>query len=226
MLKTKTYLTKLILLFAICNSCLFSFADESTNFIHLTAEVDRQQSNVTGVVEDSLGYLWLNSDRGILRFDGYDYKAYPYSEVMGNNASVSSILNIIQDKSKKIWCVSKKGHISKLLPSGKFKPIYSSIQNLEEHQNYESLTFGESRLWVGSNFGTLMGQSLSDSTHVKFDINSPNETITSVSEGKNNIIWFSTSHGRVFRGDISTLLADDDGEFNLIIQRLRNIFVS
>ncbi len=200
-----TYLTKLILLFVICNSYFFSFADESTNFIHLSAEVDRQQSNVTSVVEDSLGYLWLNSGRGILRFDGYNYKAYLFSEVMGNSASPSSILNIIQDKYKRIWCVSKKGHISKLLPSGKFIPKYSSISHLEEHQNIESLAIGESRLWLGSNFGTLIGQSLSDSTHVQFDINSPNETISSVSEGENNIVWFSTSHGRIFRGDISTM---------------------
>ena len=205
MTKVNTHRRKLILLILVVHSYFFSFADESTNFIHLSAEVERQQTNASNVIEDSLGYLWLNSVRGILRFDGYDYKAYPFSEIMGKNASPSSILNIIKDENNRIWCVSKKGHISRLLTSGKFKPIYSNIQNLKEHQNLESLTIGESKLWVGSNFGTLIGQSLSDSTHIQFDLKSPNETITSISEGENNIVWFSTSHGRVFRGDISTM---------------------
>ncbi|MGZ2369938.1 hybrid sensor histidine kinase/response regulator transcription factor [Ancylomarina sp. YFZ004] len=204
-----TYLTKLILLFVICNSYFFSFADESTNFIHLSAEVDRQQTNVSTVVEDSLGYLWFNSDKGILRFDGYDYKAYSFTDVMGINARTSSILNIIKDKNNRIWCVSKKGNISELLPSGKFTPHHSRIQNLEEHQNIESLAIGESRLWLGSNFGTLVGQSLSDSTHIKFDINSPNERITSISEGKNNSIWFSTGTGRVFKGNTTTMTIEE-----------------
>jgi signal transduction histidine kinase/ligand-binding sensor domain-containing protein/DNA-binding response OmpR family regulator len=209
MQKKNTYLSKLILLIVFCNSHFLLYADESTNFIHLSAEVERQQTNASNVIEDSLGYLWLNSDKGILRFDGYDYKAYSFSDVMGNHAKSSSILNMAQDKNNRIWCVSKKGNISRLLPSGKFSPCFSSIQNLEEHQNLESLAFGESRLWLGSNFGTLIGQSLSDSTYIKFNINSSNEKITSISEGKNNNIWFSTSAGRVFKGNTTTMTIEE-----------------
>ena len=195
------YLIKLILLLVFCSHHFFLLADESTNFIHLSAEVDREQTNANNVIEDSLGYLWLNSDKGILRFDGYDYKAYSFSDVMGNNAISSSILNIVKDKNNRIWFVSKKGNISELLPSGKFTPYFSNILNLKEHQNLESVAIGESRLWLGSNFGTLIGQSLSDSTFIKFDINSNNETITSISEGINNNVWFSTSSGRIFKGN-------------------------
>ena len=205
MMKKNKHLAKLFLIILACNSYFFSYADETNNFIHLKAEVDRQQINARNVIEDSLGYLWLNSDIGILRFDGYEYKAYSFSEVMGKTAPHSSILDIAEDKNKKIWCVSKKGNISKLLSSGKFSSQHSPIQNLKDNQSIESLTFGEARLWLGSSFGTLVGQSLLDSTHVQFDIKSPNETITSISESKNDIVWFSTNKGRVFKGDISTM---------------------
>ena len=209
MQKRNTYLAKLILLIVVCNTHFFLYADESTNFIHLSAEVERQQTNANNVIEDSLGYLWLNSDKGILRFDGYDYKLYSFSDVMGNNAKSSSVLDIIQDKTNRIWCVSKKGSISKLLPSGKFAPSFSSIQSLEEHQYIESLAIGESRLWLGSNYGTLIGQSLSDSTYIKFEINSNNETIRSVSEGVSNTVWFSTSSGRIFKGNTTTMSIEE-----------------
>ncbi|MDE5422153.1 response regulator [Ancylomarina sp. DW003] len=209
MLENHTYLIKLTLIVVICNSYFFSFADESTNFIHLSAEVNRQQTNARNVIEDSLGYLWLNSDKGILRFDGYDYKAYSFSNVMGNNASPSSILSIAQDNKNRIWCASKKGRISRLLPSGKFMPHHSNLNNLEEHQSFESSSIGKSRFWLGSNLGTVIGKSLSDSTYVVFDINSQNETITSISEGLNNSIWFSTGHGRVFKGNTLSMKIEE-----------------
>lgn len=209
MQKRNTYLTKLILLIILCNSHFFLYADESTNFIHLSAEVDRQQTNASTIIEDSLGYLWLNSDKGILRFDGYDYKAYSFTDVMGIHASPSSILSVIQDKNERIWCVSRKGNISELLPSGKFTSYNSNSLNLKEHQNIESLAIGKSRIWLGSDFGTLIGQSLSDSTSIKFDINLSNEIIASISEGSNNSIWFSTATGRVFKGNTTTMTTEE-----------------
>lgn len=209
MQKKNKYLIKLILLLVFCNHHFILWADESTNFIHLSAEVDRQQTNASTVIEDSLGYLWLNSDKGILRFDGYDYKVYSFSDVMGNKAQASSILNIAQDHNNRIWCVSKKGNISELLPSGNFIPHFSSIQNLKQHQSLESMAIGKSRLWIGSNFGTLTGQSLSDTTHIQFDINSPNETITSISEGLDNTIWFSTGNGRIFKGNTLSMKIEE-----------------
>ena len=215
MLRKNSPAAKLILLLLACTTYLFSYADESTNFIHVRAEVGRQQTIATSVVEDSLGYLWLNSHTGILRFDGYDYRQYSNSEIFGKEASTASILSLLKDPQGDIWCVSKKGSISKLMPSEKFSPQYSNITMLAEHQTLESVNIGSSRIWLGSNFGTVIGQSLADSTIVKFDIYSSNETITSITEGKNNIVWFSTNKGRIFKGNTSTQkLTELKGPFN------------
>ncbi|MCZ4696204.1 response regulator [Ancylomarina euxinus] len=215
MLKIPTHAAKLVLLLLACNSYLFSFADESTNFIHLSAIVDRQQTKVTNVVEDSLGYLWLNSNSGLLRYDGYDYRQYSFNEIFGDNVSFAKILGISKDSDGDIWCVSQKGAISKLMPSGKFESQYSNYTKLPEHLELESLSIGKSRLWMGSNFGTAIGQSLKDSTSVRFDIYSSNETITSIAEGKNDIVWFSTNKGRIFKGNTSTMdLYELKGPFN------------
>lgn len=108
MLRTHAYIGKLILLVVACNAYFISYADESTNFIHLSAEVGRQQTTATNVIEDSVGYLWLNSHMGILRFDGYDYRPYSFSEIFGKEALPSSILGIRKDSKGDIWCVSKK----------------------------------------------------------------------------------------------------------------------
>lgn len=215
MLRTHAYIGKLILLVVACNAYFISYADESTNFIHLSAEVGRQQTTATNVIEDSVGYLWLNSHMGILRFDGYDYRPYSFSEIFGKEALPSSILGIRKDSKGDIWCVSKKGAVSKLMPSGKFVLQPSSLDLLPEHLDFESFNIGKSRLWLGSNFGTVKGLSVSDSTNILFDIHSPFETISSISEENNNIIWFSTNKGRIFKGNTLTMdLTELQGPFN------------
>ena len=215
MLKNTPYIARLILLLVACHSYLFSYADESTNFIHLSVEVGRQQTIATNVIEDSLGYLWLNSHLGILRFDGYDYRPYSFGEIFGDDLPTASILGLRKNSRGDIWCVSKKGATSKLMPSGKFEAQFSGLNKLQEHQSFESLGLDSSRLWLGSNYGTVSGQSLTDSTVIQFDIHSPNESITSIATGKNNILWFSTSKGRIFKGNTSTMnLSELKGPFN------------
>ncbi|RXQ94540.1 hybrid sensor histidine kinase/response regulator [Ancylomarina salipaludis] len=214
---TKNYsrLVKLILLIVLCHSFIFSKAQESTNFIHLGVEVDRQSTIATNVLEDSLGYLWLNSHMGILRFDGYEYREYPFREIFGNKVPPSSTLGIRKDPKGHIWCVSKSGSISKLMPTGKFHAQFSDFSPLQEHQSFEAFSIDSSRLWLGSSFGTLTGLSLVDSTLTKFNIHSSNESITSVSAGKSNTVWFCTNKGRIFKADLSSKkLTELKGPFN------------
>ncbi len=203
--KMNRYLTKSLLFILVFNFHFLAFADESDNFIHLKAEIDRQQTIATSVIEDSLGYLWINSNSGILRYDGYDYRPYSNHEIFGKEASSAAILDISKDYSDNIWFVSTKGAISKLMPSGKFFPQYSPIAMLAKNQSLESFHIDSSRLWLGSNFGTLIGQSLIDSTTIRFDIYSSGESITSIAKGKKDIIWFSTNKGKIFQGNTSTM---------------------
>ncbi len=215
MTKNNSQLIKLILLIVICHSFLFSKAQESTNFIHLDVEVDRQNTIATNVIEDSLGYLWLNSHLGILRFDGYEYRKYPFQEVFGQKVPQSSTLGLRKDQKGHIWGVSKLGSISKLMTSGKFHAQFSDFYPLQEHQYFEAFSIDSSRLWLGSNFGTLTGLSLIDSTRTEFNIHSSNETITSISMGNHNSVWFSTNKGRIFKGDLSNKkLTELKGPFN------------
>lgn len=204
MLKNNFLITKLILISVACNFCLSSYADESTNFIHLKAEINRQQTNATNVIEDSLGYLWLESQAGLLRFDGYDFKKIPYSDIFGKNAIPSSLLRLAKDDNDHIWAISKKGAVSKQISSGKFILQRTYFPDLQTDQQIESSHMGLENLWLGTNFGVLKGQSLSDSSTIYFDIQSPNETITSISETENKIVWFSTNRGRIFKGNLRT----------------------
>ncbi|GAB7086570.1 hybrid sensor histidine kinase/response regulator transcription factor [Marinifilum fragile] len=190
------------------------FADETTNFIHLQAKNNGQQTNATNVVEDSKGYLFIESYVGLLKYDGYDFKLIPQSKIFSQKAYSSSLLKLLKQKDQTIWAISRKGDISKLLPSGKFQEYASVISNPNEDFQFESTNISDTIIWMGSNNGLVIGQSTRTKKIIKFDTQS-NENITSISQDNRNTIWFGTSKGRIFKGNIRTKdLQEIKGPFN------------
>lgn len=135
------------------------FADETTNFIHLQAKNNGQQTNATNVVEDSKGYLFIESYLGLLKYDGYDFKLIHQSKIFSQKAYSSSLLKLLKQKDQTIWAISRKGDISKLLPSGKFQEYASVISNPNEDFQFESTSISDTIIWMGSNNGLVIGQS-------------------------------------------------------------------
>jgi len=45
-------------------------------FGRIEANTELSNSNVTVILEDSYGFLWVGTDDGLNRFDGYDFKIY------------------------------------------------------------------------------------------------------------------------------------------------------
>ena len=190
------------------------FADETTNFIHLEAKLGGLQTNATNVVEDSKGYLYIESYSGLLKYDGYDFKLIPQSNIFSENAHSKSLYKLVKQKNQSIWAISRKGDISKLLPSGRFQQYASALNQPTEDFQLESTNIGDSIIWMGSNNGLLIGQSIRTKTFIKFDIQS-NENITSISQDNRNSIWFGTNKGRIFKGNVKTLeLQEIKGPFN------------
>ena len=62
--------------FLISLSILFG-VDEVINFRHLTVEDDGlSESSIYNVFQDSRGYMWISTDNGLNKYDGYTMKSY------------------------------------------------------------------------------------------------------------------------------------------------------
>jgi len=55
-------------------------AQEAFLFHHLTRNEGLLHDNVTCIAQDSLGFIWLGTHRGLNRFDGYSLDAYKYEK--------------------------------------------------------------------------------------------------------------------------------------------------
>ena len=100
-------------------------ADEVINFRHLTVENDGlSESTVYDVFQDSRGYMWISTDNGLNKYDGYSMESYQYMHFDSLSISKGAPRYIFEDMSGHIWIATSAGLLNKLdTETGKFKRI-------------------------------------------------------------------------------------------------------
>lgn len=74
-------------------------AQDSYNFTSYTQEEGLASSTITGITKDSTGFLWLFSENGLTRFDGYEFKVYRSNASDSSGISSPYILDMYADSS-------------------------------------------------------------------------------------------------------------------------------
>jgi hypothetical protein len=75
-------------------------------FYQINDENNLPSNEVYRVLQDDFGYIWLGSDAGLCRYDGFDFKTYSNSK---QNGKAISFLTI--DKKQRVWCKNFFGQI-------------------------------------------------------------------------------------------------------------------
>ena len=70
-----------------------------------TVEDGLPSSLVFSACQDREGYMWLGTDAGLAKFDGYSFKTYTIKHGLPSN----SVWLILQDSSARIWAFTTKG---------------------------------------------------------------------------------------------------------------------
>lgn len=72
----------------------------------LTVEDGLPSLEVYDLYEDSKGYMWMGTDKGVCRYNGQEFKSY-YNEVQRKEA----ISGMQEDAKGRIWCRSFDGQV-------------------------------------------------------------------------------------------------------------------
>ena len=89
-------------------SSLSAEAQNSLSFHHLTRADGLLHDNATCVVQDSLGYIWIGTHRGINRFDGYTIDSYKYTVKQRNIVPVNRVYSM-QVIGRFLWLATEGG---------------------------------------------------------------------------------------------------------------------
>ena len=82
-------------------------------FEHLTMRDGLSQSTVNDIFQDSKGYLWLATESGLDRYDGYSMREYRRER--GNEHALASdyIWSIAEDARGDLWLATDGGGVAR-----------------------------------------------------------------------------------------------------------------
>jgi len=163
----------------------------------LTVEDGLSHNEVTSIVQDHDGFIWIGTRGGLNRYDGYEFKIF--NQIPGDSNSLvnPSIESLFVDSKGNIWIGTKSGGVSKYnSATGTFINIKSNYkQKSRLLPNNRILSFHQDKagkIWMGTWYsGVVIYDETTNSSKTYLE----NALINAIRETADGTIWLGTSHG-------------------------------
>lgn len=108
---------RLLLLFLISFSIAIAVQGQPFpyKFTYLTVDEGLSHTDVNDIAQDGKGYIWLATNFGLDRFDGYTVRKFYNGNVPLNNAFKNRVIKIFPDEAGNIW-LSTEGGLQRFNP--------------------------------------------------------------------------------------------------------------
>nr|MBX2841139.1 response regulator [Flammeovirgaceae bacterium] len=174
-------------------------------FEQLSSQNGLSNNNVICIFQDSEGFIWIGTENGLNKFDGYNFKIYRHDPNNPNSISDNKIRCIYEDKSGNLWIGTYGGGIN-ILPKGydNFKHIFHDPNNPESLSFDEIMIFFEDsdgELWVGTDGGGInkynweTGKFKVYKHHAENPKTLSHNNVLSIGENEDGNIWVGTWSG-------------------------------
>ncbi len=164
---------------------------------------------VANIFQDSKGFMWFDTDEGITRYDGYDFKKYGYDPDNPNSFHISGFR--MQEGRDGIYWMGGSNGLIRFDPKKegftRYKHDPDDTESISS-DNISAIYVGKDGvIWVGTRFE---GLNRFDPVSGKFkrfqhDPGDPlslcHNRVTSICSDKNGYIWIGTNGGGVDRYD-------------------------
>jgi ligand-binding sensor domain-containing protein/serine phosphatase RsbU (regulator of sigma subunit) len=160
------------------------------------------QVSVITLLQDSYGFIWIGTQDGLNRFDGYEFLVYRNQPSDAGSLSNSYIRSVIEDRDGNIWIGTRDG-LNKLDRStNKFVKYLNQPGNPESVSSndiHQVLQDREGSIWVGTGRGLdRLDIESGTFTRFPFPVNTGNDISGAggfIYEDEQNRLWFGTNTG-------------------------------
>lgn len=129
-------------------SCLAVFigigaAAQAPVFRNYTSTDGLPSSETYCAMQDSKGYMWFGTDRGLVKFNGYSFQSFTSSEGLTDN----TVFSLFEDSSQRIWYHTYSGNIGYMYNDSSYSYAYSNQMNTVTQDWYRILP-QKNGVWV------------------------------------------------------------------------------
>jgi ligand-binding sensor domain-containing protein/signal transduction histidine kinase/DNA-binding response OmpR family regulator len=178
-----------------------SFDKQQISFQKLPITDALPNATVKRIFQDSRGYIWLGTESGICRYDGYKLKVIKSNIDYPNLLSSGNILCMAEDKQGRLWFGTDRG-VNVLNHHDQVIPLITDnkIQNLRINS---ILCDSKGKVWIGSENGLFVYSDSTKTIETYYKTNQsgslPGNNINYLMEDCHGTIWVA-----VWEGGLST----------------------
>ncbi|HLF84659.1 MAG TPA: two-component regulator propeller domain-containing protein [Blastocatellia bacterium] len=144
--------------------------------------------NVQAVFQDSEGWMWFGTDKGVARFNGAEFKSSAVAGSAFEQLAGEEVRSIAEDRSGTIWIVTARS-VRRIAKSGEDAGPSFDVQDPRQ-------VFVDSggAVWVAGALGLSRfdGRGLIPSAHSR---ELPSDDVRALAEDKDGSLWIATANG-------------------------------
>ena len=103
--KCRTHKTRPLILVLWLTSVHLLFSQTQITFRQLSVKEGLSQNSAISIAQDSIGYLWIATQDGLNRYDGRQFKVFPYSFLDVTKPDYSNLGKVYKDKQGNLWII-------------------------------------------------------------------------------------------------------------------------
>lgn len=205
---------KFIFFFLLTSSLFFFAVGQNLRFGRLSVEKGLSQSTVYCTYQDSQGYIWVGTEDGLNKYDGYTFDIYKFDPTDSTTLSNNIVRCIFEDKQNELWIGTDNG-LNKFNPSNgsftRYQNITANSSTLSSNIITSITQDNKNEIWIGTNNGLNkldLGSEIFSSFHsVDGNTNSLSSNFISAVYFFNNKLWVGTASNGLNQFDIETHLS-------------------
>jgi ligand-binding sensor domain-containing protein len=180
-----------------------------SRFLRLSAEQGLSNENVRAILQDSAGFLWIATEDGLSRYDGYSFTVFRRDPTRHNGLPDSMVTALYEDSRGRLW-VGTLGGLSLFDRGGETFTLRLPLRPHDEVRGIVERRDGT--LWVGTSVGLYrLSREATEPVRYTRKADDPgslaNDTVSAVYEDHLGRLWVGT-----FGGGLD-LLDEETGRF-------------
>lgn len=187
-----------------CFSALhFTLAQDDYKFRKFTQDHGLPNDIITGIVQDDFGFIWMATQDGLCRYDGYNFKTFHHDPSDTTTIAHDRLFCMIRSKSGMIWIGTEGGGANAFDPNTEKFVAYTHKKNdpnsICSNEIYSIREDHKGNIWFGSSNNGVSKLNLKTGkfTHYRHDPDNVDNTMGSgavwnVFEDSKHQMWFST----------------------------------
>ena len=93
---------------------LNAHSTDNPNFSFTSADVSQQltQKTVRQIYQDSTGYIWVVTQEGVSRYDGYQLLSFVHDPRKTDSLSSDNVRAVLEDNEQRLWIATDGGGLN------------------------------------------------------------------------------------------------------------------